>query len=135
MKNIYYNYPQSSSSVLKNINLSIPAYSTVGIIGETGSGKTTLVDVILCLLNPKKGTLEIDGKTMNNDYKRSWQNSIGFVPQQIFLTDETIAQNIAFGIEPNKINQKNVENAAKMANLDNFVIMILKYETTIRAWN
>tara|TARA_Y100000996_G_C22547993_1_gene652586 strand:+ start:833 stop:2596 length:1764 start_codon:yes stop_codon:yes gene_type:complete len=133
MKNIYYNYPQSSSSVLKNINLSIPAYSTVGIIGETGSGKTTLVDVILCLLNPKKGTLEIDGKTMNNDYKRSWQNSIGFVPQQIFLTDETIAQNIAFGIEPNKINQKNVENAAKMANLDNFVNneLPLKYETTI----
>jgi len=92
-----------------------------------------LVDVILCLLNPKKGTLEIDGKTMNNDYKRSWQNSIGFVPQQIFLTDETIAQNIAFGIEPNKINQKNVENAAKMANLDNFVNneLPLKYETTI----
>ncbi len=133
LKNVYYNYPETSASVLKNINLNIPAYSTVGIIGETGSGKSTLVDIILCLLTPEKGTLEIDNKIMNKYNKRNWQNSIGFVPQQIFLTDETIAQNIAFGIEPSKINQKKVENAAKLANLDDFVNneLPLKYETTI----
>lgn len=133
IKNVFYNYTGSSSTVLKNINLNIPAYSTVGFVGETGSGKSTLLDIILCLINPQEGTLEIDGKIISDSNKRSWQNSIGFVPQKIFLTDETIAQNIAFGVKPNKIKQIDVENAAKMANLHNFVNneLPLKYETTI----
>ena len=105
----------------------------MGFVGETGSGKSTLLDIILCLINPQEGTLEIDGKIISDSNKRSWQNSIGFVPQKIFLTDETIAQNIAFGVKPNKIKQIDVENAAKMANLHNFVNneLPLKYETTI----
>ena len=133
IKNVCYNYTGSSSTALKNINLNIPAYSTVGFVGETGSGKSTLLDIILCLINPQEGTLEIDGKIISDSNKRSWQNSIGFVPQKIFLTDETIAQNIAFGVKPNKIKQIDVENAAKMANLHNFVNneLPLKYETTI----
>ena len=97
LNNIHYNYPNASKTALKNINLKIPAYSTIGLVGATGSGKTTTVDIILGLLQSQKGTLEVDGKIINNDNRRAWQHSIGYVPQQIFLVDNTVASNIAFG--------------------------------------
>ncbi|MDB3974589.1 ABC transporter ATP-binding protein/permease [Candidatus Pelagibacter sp.] len=133
LKKIYYNYPNASQTSLSNINLTIPAKSTVGIIGTTGSGKTTMIDIILGLLEPQKGTLEIDDKIITKKNMRSWQRSIGYVPQNIYLIDDTIAANIAFGVEAGTINQKLVENAAKTANLHEFVINELpeKYETTI----
>tara|TARA_Y100000389_G_scaffold203271_1_gene251180 strand:+ start:188 stop:1951 length:1764 start_codon:yes stop_codon:yes gene_type:complete len=133
LKNIYYNYPNASQTSLSNINLTISTKSIVGIIGATGSGKTTMVDIILGLLEPKKGTLEIDGKIITKKNLRSWQRCIGYVPQNIYLIDDTIAANIAFGVEAEKINQKLVQNAAKIANLHEFVTNELpeKYETTI----
>ena len=133
LKKIYYNYPNASQTSLSNINLTIPAKSTIGIIGATGSGKTTMIDIILGLLEPQKGTLEIDGNIITKKNMRSWQRSIGYVPQNIYLTDDTIAANIAFGVEAETINQKLVENAAKTANLHEFVINELpeKYEATI----
>ena len=121
LKNIHYNYPSTSRTALTNINLTIPAKSTVGLVGATGSGKTSTVDIILGLLEPQKGILEVDGQTITKKNLRSWQRSIGYVPQNIFLTDNTVAGNIAFGVEPNDINQDLVENAAKIANLHNFV--------------
>ena len=133
LKNIYYNYPNASRTALKNINLSIPVKSTVGLIGVTGSGKTTIVDIILGLLEAQKGTLEIDGQVITEKNSRSWQRSIGYVPQHIYLADDTVAANIAFGLEPKDINRESVEKAAKIANLDEFVIEELpkQYETTI----
>jgi ATP-binding cassette, subfamily B, bacterial PglK len=133
LKNIYYNYPNASRSALKNINLSIPVKSTVGLIGVTGSGKTTIVDIILGLLEAQKGTLEIDGQVITEKNSRSWQRSIGYVPQHIYLADDTVAANIAFGVEPKDINRESVEKAAKIANLHEFVIEELpkQYETTI----
>ena len=133
LKNTYYNYPNSSRTALKNINLNIPVKSTVGIVGPTGSGKSTTVDIILGLLEPQKGTLEVDGQVITKQNSRSWQRSIGYVPQSIFLADDTVAANIAFGIEPKDINQEAVEKAAKIANLHNFVSDELpkKYQTTI----
>ena len=133
LKNIYYNYPNASKTALKNINLNIPVNKTIGLVGATGSGKTTTIDVILGLLEPEKGTLEVDGKIINASNKRSWQRSIGYVPQQIFLSDNTVSANIAFGVNANDINQKAVEHAAKIANLHEFVTneLPLKYETTI----
>ena len=133
LKDIFYTYPKSSRMALKSINLTIPAYTTVGIVGETGSGKTTVVDIILGLLEAQKGTLEIDGKIINNENKRAWQNLIGYVPQQIYLADTSVSENIAFGLEANEINHKNVERAAKIANLHEFISneLPLKYETTI----
>ncbi len=133
LKDIFYAYPKSSRTALKSINLTIPAYTTVGIVGETGSGKTTVVDIILGLLDAQKGTLEIDGKIINNKNKRAWQNLIGYVPQQIYLADTTVSENIAFGLEADEINHENVERAAKIANLHEFILNELpsKYETTI----
>jgi len=133
LKNIYYSYPNSSRSVLKDITLSIPAKSSVGLVGTTGSGKTTTVDIILGLLEAQKGTLEVDGKIITKQNSRSWQRSIGYVPQHIYLSDDTIANNIAFGVERKDINQEAVEKASKIANLHEFIIDELseQYQTTI----
>ena len=133
LKNVHYNYPNASRSALKDINLTIPIKSTVGLVGATGSGKTTTVDIILGLLEAQKGTLEIDGKIITKQNKRSWQKAIGYVPQHIYLTDDTISANIAFGVEIEDINQEAVEKASKIANLHEFIIDELpkKYQTTI----
>ena len=133
LKNIFYTYPKSSRTTLKNINLTIPAYTSVGIVGETGSGKTTTIDLILGLLEAQKGTLEVDGKIVNNKNRRAWQSSIGYVPQQIYLSDSTVSENIAFGINVDEISQESVERAAKIANLHEFIINELpsQYQTSI----
>ena len=133
LKNIDYNYPNSLITSLKDINLTIYAKSSVGLVGATGSGKTTVADIILGLLVPQKGTLEIDGKVISSQNLKSWQRSIGYVPQHIYLSDDTVAANIAFGVEHKNINQEAVEKSAKIANLHNFIIDELpkKYQTTI----
>jgi ATP-binding cassette, subfamily B, bacterial PglK len=133
LKKIYYTYPNASKAVLKNINISIPVNNTIGLVGATGSGKTTLVDIILGLLEPQKGTLEIDGTIIKRLNSRVWQQSIGYVPQQIYLSDDSIKANIAFGVEDKDINIQAVEKASKIANLHNFVVKELpkKYKTKI----
>jgi ABC-type multidrug transport system fused ATPase/permease subunit len=133
LKNIHYSYPNIVRTALQNINLNIPAKSTIGLVGATGSGKTTLVDIILGLFEPQKGTLEIDGKIITSQNSRSWQRSIGYVPQHIYLSDDTIEANIAFGVASKDINQDLVEETAKIANLHNFVINELpkQYQTKI----
>ena len=133
LNHIYYHYPNSSRTALKNITLNIPARATVGLVGSTGSGKTTLVDIILGLFEVKQGTLEVDGQVINEQNRRSWQSSIGYVPQQIFLTDDSVAGNIAFGVDYKDIDLEAVEKAAKIANLHECVIseLPLKYKTTI----
>ena len=133
LKNIHYNYPNASRTVLKEINLNISAKTTVGLVGTTGSGKTTTVDIILGLLEAQKGTLEVDGKIITKQNSRSWQRSIGYVPQHIYLADDTVAANIAFGVEPKDINKESVEKAAKIANLNKFVTEELpkQYQTII----
>ena len=133
LKNISYDYSNSSRSALKNINIRIPAKSSVGLIGPSGSGKTTTVDIILGLLEAQKGTLEIDDTIISKKNLRSWQRIIGYVPQHIFLADDTIFGNIAFGVNHKDINSKAVEKASKIANLHNFIIEELpkQYKTYI----
>ena len=133
LKNIHYNYPNSSRTALKDVNLKIPAKNTVGIIGSTGCGKTTTVDIILGLLEAQKGTLEVDGQVISRQNSRAWQRTIGYVPQHIYLSDDTVEANVAFGIDLKDINQEAVEIASKIANLHEFVINELpkNYQTTI----
>ncbi len=131
--NINYNYPNSSRTALQNINLQIPAKSIVGFIGATGSGKTTTIDIILGLLEAQKGILKVDGQIITNKNLKSWQKSIGYVPQHIYLSDDTISANIAFGEEVKNINYNAVERSSKIANLHDFIIEELpeKYQTKI----
>jgi ABC-type bacteriocin/lantibiotic exporter with double-glycine peptidase domain len=133
LKNIYYNYPNTSRTALVDINLTIPAKSTIGIIGPTGSGKTTMVDIILGLLEPQKGTLEVDGKVISKNKSKFWQKTIGYVPQHIYLSDDSIAANIAFGKKHEGVNKDKIEKAAKIANLHDFVMDELpkQYQTEI----
>ena len=133
LKNISYSYPNSDELTLKNINIHIPIKSKVGIVGMTGSGKTTVVDILIGLLEAQNGTIEIDGQILSNKNLRAWQRYIGYVPQRIYLSDTTIAANIAIGEEYNKINYKTVEKVSKIANLHEFVKNELpqQYQTVI----
>lgn len=133
LNNIYYDYPNRSISAIKNLSLNIPIKSVVGLVGATGSGKTTAIDIILGLLEPQKGTLEVDGKVITKQNIRSWQRSIGYVPQHIYLSEDTIEANIAFGVETKDINKNMIEKASKIANLHKFVIEELpkQYHTTV----
>ena len=132
LNNIFYHYPNSSKTAIKGISLSIPAKSTVGFVGTTGSGKTTTIDIILGLLKPHKGTLEVDGKIITPQNTKSWQRCIGYVPQNIYLSDDTVSANIAFGVDIEKINHKKVEEASKIANLHDFVMNDLSKNTRLQ---
>ena len=121
LENISFSYPGKEELVLNQMNISIPVKKVIGIVGPSGSGKSTLVDILLGLIEPQEGFLKIDDRTIDNQNRRSWQNSIGFVAQAIFLSEGTIAENVAFGFPKNQINLKQVDNALRLANLNEFV--------------
>jgi len=133
LEGVSYAYPAASRTALRGLDLSIPARSTIGIVGGTGAGKTTLVDVILGLLTPDAGNLRVDGVPVTRENLRAWQKNIGYVPQQISLIDETVAANIAFGISPDQVDMGAVERAARIAELHDFVTteLPLGYETKV----
>lgn len=133
LTDIQFTYPRAELPALQNVSLTIQANTTVGIVGGTGAGKSTLVDLILGLLQPQRGELFVDGVPITNTNVRSWQRSIGYVPQHIFLADETVAANIAFGTAEAAIDMVAVERAGKIANLEAFVTNDLPngYLTTI----
>lgn len=123
---VSYAYPGADRIALKAIDLHIPAKTSVGIVGGTGAGKTTLVDVMLGLLWPDAGSLTVDGVAVPRDKIRAWQKNIGYVPQQISLTDDSVAANIAFGVAPEEIDMGAVERAARIADLHDFVVSDLR---------
>ena len=133
LKQVSYCYPEAPQPALRGIDLNILAHSTVGLVGTTGSGKTTTVDLILGLLEPQEGYLSVDGERITAANRRQWQRAIGYVPQHIYLFDDSVAANIAFGVNPRDIDQQAVERAAKIANLHEFVINDLPegYATTV----
>lgn len=133
LKNITYTYPKATQPTLVDLSLTIPAHSTIGLVGATGSGKTTTVDLILGLLEPERGILAVDGTPIVSGNRRQWQRAIGYVPQHIYLADDTVAANIAFGVAPEQIDQKAVERSARIANLHDFVAKQLPqgYATTV----
>jgi ABC-type multidrug transport system fused ATPase/permease subunit len=122
LNQVSYRYPDAPHPALKDIDLKIAAHSMVGFVGTTGSGKTTIVDLILGLLEPREGHVAVDGQPITVANRRHWQCSIGYVPQHIYLSDDSVSANIAFGVQTDKIDHAAVEHAAKIANLHHFVV-------------
>jgi ABC-type multidrug transport system fused ATPase/permease subunit len=106
---------------LSNLDLEIPAETSLGIVGSTGAGKTTLVDVILGLLKPQSGRIVVDDTEVTPDNLRQWQNALGYVPQHIYLADDTVAANIAFGLPGAKVDMDRVVESARAARLHDFI--------------
>ena len=133
IENLKFKYPSSDSFVFDKLNISIKANTTVAFVGKTGSGKTTLIDLIIGLLKPNEGKLIIDDKEINDLNLRNWQKTISYVPQQVYISDDSITNNIAFGEDQEKINFEAVENAAKVANIHDFIIneMSKGYQTKV----
>ncbi|MDC0092782.1 ABC transporter ATP-binding protein/permease [Alphaproteobacteria bacterium] len=121
LQNVTFTYPTLDKSTIKQINLLIPTNSVIGIVGPSGSGKSTLINIILGLIKPEQGYLKIDNTIINDKNCRSWQNTIGFVAQSIFLLDGTIAENIAFGVPQNQIDLEQVQRTLKLAHLTELI--------------
>lgn len=117
LKNIYFRYSKDTPWVLNDLNVTIEKGARIGFIGVTGSGKSTILDLIMGLLRPTKGTMMIDDVPINSDNYRSWQMHIAHVPQSIYLADATIFENIAFGIPFNQIDHERVKSAAQKAQI------------------
>lgn len=118
--NLSYTYPQSQSSSLNEVSFKIKKGTSVGFVGSSGAGKSTIIDLILGLLTPVKGQILVDGQDIQQNL-RPWQNLIGYVPQSIYLTDDTLRRNVAFGLAENEIDDAAVQRAIKSAQLDQFV--------------
>jgi len=121
LKHVSYNYPNTDHPVIEDVNITIKRNTSVAIIGPTGAGKTTLVDIILGLLPPQEGKLIIDNLTIDETNTIKWQRNIGYVPQQIYLSDDTVGCNIAFGVPDHVIDHEKLEKAAKIANIHDFI--------------
>jgi ABC-type multidrug transport system fused ATPase/permease subunit len=133
IKNLSFTYPNTGKLSVDNINFRIAKGTSIGIVGSTGAGKTTLVDITLGLLRPQKGGINVDGVVVDDETIASWQALLGYVPQEIFLTDSSIYENIAFGIPFNQIDKSKVIECAKMAQIHNFINEELEngYETFV----
>lgn len=119
--NVSFKYNDHDSWVLREINLTIPKGARVGIIGATGSGKSTIVDLLIGLLEPTLGRILVDGKEVDATRLRAWQRAVAHVPQSVYLADASIAENIAFGVSWNQIDLDRVRKSAQQARIANFI--------------
>ena len=132
MKNLSFTYPNTETASLESIDLSIRPHQIVGFVGETGAGKTTLVDLFLGLLEPTTGVLEVDGEPVRGERVQRWQRSCGYIPQVIFLSDDTIRANIAFGVPKELVDEDAIVSAARTAQIDDFIATLPKgYDTEV----
>ena len=120
LHNITYAYPNSEKLIFDRANMEIPVGASVGIVGTTGAGKSTVVDVLLGLLELKNGEILVDGKDVRSNY-RGWLKNVGYIPQMIFMMDDTIRKNVAFGIPEEEIDEARLWEVLEEAQLDAFI--------------
>ncbi len=131
-RDVTFSYPNSQRPTIDHLNFSIRAHTRIGIVGGTGAGKTTVADLLLGLLDPDTGQILIDGKPLTTTNLRAWQNTIGYVPQHIFLIDDSISRNIAFGVPESEIDHQRVEEVARIAEMSTFIAELPEqYDTRI----
>ena len=131
-KDLSFRYTKDTPWIIKNVNLSFKKGETIGFIGVTGSGKSTLLDILMGLLSPTSGKLLVDGVTITQENRRAWQMNISHVPQSIYLADNTIQENIAFGIESGKIKEHRITQVAQQAQITETINNLKnKYKTFI----
>jgi len=133
LSGVSYTYPQSDVPALAGIDLEIPVGSSVGLVGSTGAGKTTLVDVLLGLLSPTRGAIQVDETAITEANLRAWQTALGYVPQEIFLADASVAENIALGVPAEQVDYERVAQCARMAQVESFILGELpdQYDTLV----
>jgi ABC-type multidrug transport system fused ATPase/permease subunit len=120
IEGVSFRYPESPRAVLEGVSFTVSAGASVGIVGPSGTGKSTLVDIVLGLLTPSEGQVTVNGADIHDDVG-AWQQSIGYVPQAIYLIDDSIRRNVALGLEDHEISEEQVWRALRMASLDEFV--------------
>jgi ATP-binding cassette subfamily C protein len=118
--NLFYHYPNSDEQALKGSSFTIPRGNAVAFTGPSGAGKTTIADILLGLLEPQQGQIFVDGQPIHGNLP-AWQRNIGYIPQFIYLADETLRENIAFGLPPEQIDEHQIQHAMKMAQLEELV--------------
>lgn len=116
-----YRYPSADQGLFENLNFQVKKGEVVGIIGTTGCGKTTLADICLGLLQPQQGDMRLDGQRIEKEHLAAWQKKVGYVPQHVYLSDDTIARNIAFAVHDDELDMSAVRRAAKIAQIDGFI--------------
>ena len=129
-ENVFFSHENSNIKILQNISLEIKPGQKIGFIGKSGAGKSTLIDLILGLIKPTKGNIFVDGLNLNENLK-PWQKLIGYVPQDIYLLDDTIKNNIAFGLNANDINQEVISKSIELSRLKDYVNSLEKKENTV----
>jgi len=133
LENVSFHYDDTSPAIISDLSVTIPKGKTIAFVGSTGSGKTTLVDLMVGLLHPQEGHVKIDGDVLSVDNALTWQSQIAYVPQEVFLFDDTARRNVAIGLYDEEVDQQRLEKATEVANIHDFICEELSenYETVI----
>ncbi len=130
LRNVSFSYQQSNREIISNISLDVARQQSIGIIGGSGAGKTTLIDLMLCLLAPTKGEISVNGQSITDDPKL-WWNMVAYIPQTPFLSDDTIRRNIALGVDESSIDEHRINNAIASAQLGAFIDQLPDGKNTV----
>jgi ABC-type multidrug transport system fused ATPase/permease subunit len=122
VENVTFAYESRPTPVLRDVSLTIPANESLGLVGRTGSGKTTLADLILGFYEPSSGQITVDGVPLTGPAVRQWRRRVGYVPQHVFLANATVTENIAFGLDPSAVDESAIRKAAHLAQAEEFIV-------------